>query len=121
MPVTQRYTAESGMDEVSRIEALMEGINAELDESMIHHDTPATVNACATLLQRLDNRRRAAEAKQGSKKSWNVTTTPTPRPPPANPVSAPRAAAPVANVPVTESHPSSRLGGDVPMDLSGGR
>ncbi|KAH8145185.1 uncharacterized protein LAJ45_10745 [Morchella importuna] len=51
----QRYAAESGMDEVSRIEALMEGINAELDESMIHHKTPATVDACATLLQRLDN------------------------------------------------------------------
>ncbi|KAH0609023.1 uncharacterized protein H6S33_001251 [Morchella sextelata] len=117
----QRYAAESGMDEASRIEALMEGINGELDESMIHHDTPATVDACATLLQRLDNRRRAAEAKRGSKKPWNVTTTPTPRPPPANPVSAPRAAAPVANAPVTESHPSSRPGGDVPMDLSGGR
>ncbi|KAH0608719.1 uncharacterized protein H6S33_001853 [Morchella sextelata] len=41
----QRYAAESGMDEASRIEALMEGINAELDESMIHHDTPATVDA----------------------------------------------------------------------------
>ncbi|KAH8149322.1 uncharacterized protein LAJ45_06862 [Morchella importuna] len=38
----QRYAAESGMDEVSRIEALMEGINAELDESMIHHETPTT-------------------------------------------------------------------------------
>ncbi|KAH0611508.1 uncharacterized protein H6S33_010773 [Morchella sextelata] len=117
----QRYAAESGMDEVSRIEALMEGINAELDESMIHHDTPATVNACATLLQRLDNRRRAAEAKRGSKKPWTTTTTPAPRPSPASPVSAPRAAAPVANAPVTESHPSSRPGGDVPMDLSGGR
>ncbi|KAH0606076.1 uncharacterized protein H6S33_003737 [Morchella sextelata] len=106
------------MDEVSQIEALMEGINAELDESMIHHETPTTVNACATLLQRLDNRRRAAETKRGSKKPW-TTTTPAPRPPPY-PVSAPRAAAPVANSPVTESHPSSRPGGDVPMDLSGG-
>ncbi|KAH8147472.1 uncharacterized protein LAJ45_08629 [Morchella importuna] len=59
----QRYAAESGMDEVSRIEALMEGINVELDESMIHHETPATVDACAMLLQRFYNRRRAAEAK----------------------------------------------------------
>ncbi|KAH0608715.1 uncharacterized protein H6S33_001849, partial [Morchella sextelata] len=117
----QRYAAESGMDEASRIEALMEGVNAELDESMIHHDTPATVDACATLLQRLDNRRRAAEAKRGNKKPWNVTATPTPRPPPVNPVPAPRATAPAANVPATESHPSTRPGGDVPMDLSGGR
>ncbi|KAH0608755.1 uncharacterized protein H6S33_001889 [Morchella sextelata] len=117
----QRYAAESGMDEASRIEALMEGINGELDESMIHHDTPATVDACATLLQRLDNRRHAAEAKRGNKKPWNVTTTPAPRPPPVNPVPAPRAAAPAANVPATEIHPSSRPGGVVPMDLSGGR
>ncbi|KAH0605231.1 uncharacterized protein H6S33_005213 [Morchella sextelata] len=117
----QRYAAKSGMDEASRIEALIEGINGELDESMIHHDTPATVDACATLLQRLDNRRRAAEAKRGNKKPWNVTTTPAPGPPPINPVPTPRAAAPAANVPATESHPSSRPGGDVPMDLSGGR
>ncbi|KAH8145066.1 uncharacterized protein LAJ45_10846 [Morchella importuna] len=81
----QRYAAESGIDEVSRIEALMEGINAELDESMIHHETPATVDACAILLQRLDNRRRAAEAKRGSKKPWNATAASDPRPPPANP------------------------------------
>ncbi|KAH0609333.1 uncharacterized protein H6S33_012819 [Morchella sextelata] len=117
----QRYAAESGMDETSRIEALMEGINAELDESIIHHETPTTVDACATLLQRLDNRHRAAEAKRGNKKFWNITTTPAPRPPPANPVPAPRAAAPVANVPATENHLSFRSGGDVPMDPSGGR
>ncbi|KAH8144261.1 uncharacterized protein LAJ45_11764 [Morchella importuna] len=82
----QRYAAESGMDEVSRIEALMEGVSAELDESMIHHESPTTVDACATLLQRLDNRRRAAEAKRGNKKPWNATAAPTPRPPPGNPV-----------------------------------
>ncbi|KAH0606106.1 uncharacterized protein H6S33_003767 [Morchella sextelata] len=114
----QRYAAESGMGEVSRIEALMEGINGELDKSMIHHETPATVDACATLLQRLDNRRRAAEAKRGNKKPWNTTTTPAPRPPPVNPVTVPRAAASVANAPATENHPSFRPGGDVPMDLS---
>ncbi|KAH0614656.1 uncharacterized protein H6S33_000292 [Morchella sextelata] len=117
----QRYAAESGMDEVSRIEALMEGINGELDESMIHHETPATVDGCATLLQRLDNRRRAAEAKRGSKKPWTTTATPAPRPPPTNPVPAPRPAAPAANPPAIENHPSFRPGGDVPMDLSGGR
>ncbi|KAH8149539.1 uncharacterized protein LAJ45_06167 [Morchella importuna] len=116
----QRYAAESEMDEASRIEALMEGINVELDESMIHHETPATVDACPTLLQQLYNRRRAAEAKRGSKKPWNATTAPAPRPPPANPVPAPSAAAPAVNVPTTENHPSFRPGGDVPMDLSVG-
>ncbi|KAH0610936.1 uncharacterized protein H6S33_011363 [Morchella sextelata] len=105
----------------SRIEALMEGINMELDELMIHHETPATVDACATVLQRLDNSRRAPEAKRGNKKHWNATTTPAPRPPPANPVPAPRVAAPVANAHATENHPSFHPGGDVPMDLSGGR
>ncbi|KAH8144377.1 uncharacterized protein LAJ45_11647 [Morchella importuna] len=101
----QRYAAESGMDEVSRIEALMEGINAELDESMIHHETPATVDACATLLQRLDNRRRAAEAKRGNKKPWNATAAPTPCPSPANPAPTPRAAAPAVNASTPENHP----------------
>ncbi|KAH8144393.1 uncharacterized protein LAJ45_11617 [Morchella importuna] len=105
----QRYAAESGMDEVSRIEALMEGINAELDESMIHHETPATVDACATLLQRLDNRRRAAEAKRGSKKPWSATTAPTPRPPPANPVPTPRAAAPAVNITKLAYYPGRSL------------
>lgn len=51
------------MDEVVQIEAFKEGINGELDASMIHYETPAMVDACAKLLQRLDSRYRVAEEK----------------------------------------------------------
>jgi uncharacterized protein (DUF2342 family) len=52
----QSYTSDSELNELLRIESLIEGFSSELLEAIIDHDVPTTVDACATLLERLDNR-----------------------------------------------------------------
>ncbi|KAH8144462.1 uncharacterized protein LAJ45_11561 [Morchella importuna] len=94
------------------------GTSANETEPLLITSPNSNVDACATLLQRLDNRQRAAEAKRGNKKPWNATAAPTPHPPPGNPAPIPRAAAPAVNASVPENHPSFRQGADADVSIA---
>lgn len=120
----QRYAADSEFNKAAKIECLLEGLNQDLMALMIQNETPTTIKDCGLLLQRLDNKQRALQARMGRFR-FQIPSAPAPRPfaprvpvaPATSPVvrgtpqPLPKSAAPAA-------HPSYTPGGAVPMDLS---
>jgi len=58
----QRWATETGYEQATLISFLMDAISSEIKTAMVTIDTPSTLAACITQLQKIDNRQRAIPA-----------------------------------------------------------
>ena len=112
-----RIAPDTGLDEASKKFALQQGLSAELQALMIHHEIPDAIQDYISLLQRLDSRMRMATTLEIKKPSYSRATTLYPTSP--STISYPKT---VISRPVSPSLiPSDSISQYTPMDLSGAR